>query len=112
MAANWFLIHQSDFSIFPDFESYRDQLKKRRIETSTALCEQLLQDTGVAILPGVDFGRSRDELTARIAFVDFDGREALLNYSENTLLHGNFIEKYCGRTLKAMGLIVEWLTKL
>ena len=41
------------------------------------ICDQLLDDTGVAILPGTDFGGRDDEVTARLAFVNFDGAQAL-----------------------------------
>ena len=39
--------------------------------------QKLLEDTGVALLPGSVFGRPEDELTARFAYVDFDGAKAL-----------------------------------
>ncbi len=108
----WALSPQGGFYVFPDFGEYRDLLKKHSVTTSIDLCEQLLQDTGVAILPGADFGRARHELTARIAFVDFNGDAALKNYSEGHPVTDEFLEKYCGRTLKAVDLIVEWLAKL
>ena len=45
--------------------------------TSRELCERLLVETGVAILPGHEFGRPAEELTARLAYVNFDGEQAL-----------------------------------
>ena len=39
--------------------------------------EKLLEETGVAILPGSAFGRPETELTARMAYVDFDGAKML-----------------------------------
>lgn len=65
------------FYLFPDFGACREALAARGIETSAALCERLLEGTGVAILPGSDFGRPESELTARLAYVDFDGSRAL-----------------------------------
>ena len=41
------------------------------------MCRRLLEDTGVAILPGGDFGCSPEELTARLAYVDFNGKAAI-----------------------------------
>jgi aspartate aminotransferase len=36
-----------------------------------------LNDTGVALLPGIAFGRPAEELNARIAYVNFDGGKTL-----------------------------------
>ncbi len=65
------------FYFFLDFSNHREALARRGIRTSEALCHRLLEDTGVAILPGSDFGRPATELNARLAFVDFDGARAL-----------------------------------
>ncbi|CAE7494891.1 dapX, partial [Symbiodinium sp. KB8] len=45
--------------------------------TSGWLAQDILHHTGVAMLPGTAFGRARGELTFRIAYVDFDGAEAM-----------------------------------
>ncbi len=45
----------------------------------------MLEEAGVAMLPGIDFGHQPDELVARMAYVDFDGRlvlEQLKNYDD------------------------------
>ncbi|PSR11342.1 MAG: aspartate aminotransferase, partial [Bacteroidetes bacterium] len=65
------------FYLFPDFEHYRKPLAARGITTSVDLCEQLLTESGVALLPGVAFGRPATELTARLSFVDFNGEQLL-----------------------------------
>ncbi len=65
------------FYLFPDFCPGEERLRRRGIASSSQLCEALLEDTGVAILPGSNFGRPDDELTARIAYVNFDGARAL-----------------------------------
>ena len=53
------------FYLFPDFRSKADRLARRGITSSTALAERLLEETGVAILPGRAFGCSGRELNAR-----------------------------------------------
>ncbi len=105
------LAPQGGFYIFPDFDQYRQLFQKKGILTSTDLCDQLLQDTGVAILPGVDFGRPKDELTVRIAYVDFDGTAALKNFPDHAALNDDYLQKYCGRTLRAVDIIVDWLSE-
>ena len=65
------------FYMFPDFGTAVARLQGRGIETGKQLCERLLAETGVALLPGSAFGRPETELTARVAYVNFDGRSAL-----------------------------------
>lgn len=103
---------QGGFYVFPDFESARDRLQARGIDTSERLCERLLEERGVAILPGSSFGRPPHELTARIACVDFDGARALAAVSvipREQPLDITFMKRHCGRVVDAVERIVEWL---
>lgn len=65
------------FYLMPDFSPLDARLRARGIDTSRALAERALEATGTAFLPGEDFGRDPRELTARLAYVDFDGAAAL-----------------------------------
>lgn len=103
---------QGGFYIFPDFSGYRIKLEERNILNSAQLCDALLQDTGVAILPGSDFGRNPGELTARLAFVDFDGGLALQQYPEDGVLNREYLLRCCGRTVEAVERLVGWLEAL
>ncbi len=79
------------------------------------MCEKLLEDTGVAIFPGSDFGRPEVEFTARLAYVDFDGREALEGMKKvpgNQHPGQEYLEKYCSRMLEAIDRICDWLNKI
>ena len=100
------------FYLFPDFSPLREQLAKRGIDDGPALCGQLLAETGVAILPGSQFGRPPGELTARLAFVDFDGARALVNAEGTPLdqpLPDDFLEANCSRVLTAVQRVCDWL---
>ena len=96
------------FYLFPDFGSMREGLAARGVETSEALCKQLLEDTGVAILPGSAFGRPEAELTTRLAYVDFDGAAAL-EAAAGQPLNGAFLEARCARVVEAVERLVRWL---
>jgi aspartate aminotransferase len=103
------------FYLFPNFQFYRDKLASKGILTSFELCEKLLQETGIAILPGSDFGRQPEELTCRVAYVDFDGEmvlnKAMTEYSEIPL-EDDFLNKYCGKMLDAISKMEDWLEDL
>jgi aspartate aminotransferase len=102
------------FYLFPDFSKWQNKLAERNIHTSPELCEALLQETGVAILPGTEFGRPAEELTTRLAYVDFDGAKALQaaeKISENGDLDTKFLETYCGNVLDGVNRLCNWITE-
>lgn len=102
------------FYAFPDFSPLRDKLAARGITTSAQLCSRLLQETGVAILPGSCFGRPEEELTARLAFVDFDGARALAAAEQipnDQPLDETFLRRNCDRVVTAMERMSDWLSR-
>ncbi len=102
------------FYLFPDFEPIRDRLAHRGIKNSRQLCRQCLEETGVAFIPGDEFGMPADTLTARIAYVDFDGARALLAAESIPLeseLDEAFLREYCQPTMDGIDLLCEWLTQ-
>ena len=100
------------FYFLPDFSGYREKLNAKGITTSYELCRQLLADTGVAFLPGSSFGRPGEELTTRIAYVDFDGARALAA-AERVVPHEEldlaFLNTYCPNVVIATDKICQWV---
>jgi aspartate aminotransferase len=102
------------FYLFLDFTPLADRLRARGIDGGRELCDRLLEETGVAILPGVAFARSRSELTARLSYVDFDGDRALAASEKVPLdqeLPGEVVEHCCERVLEGVRRISEWATQ-
>jgi aspartate aminotransferase len=103
------------FYVFGDFYNYSEKLKEKGIDTAKKVTDKLLEETGVAILPGVDFARPATELTFRLAFVNFDGGIALekakTEYQDRTI-DQEFLEKYCTNTLEGIRALVKWLNDL
>lgn len=101
------------FYMFPDFSPFADKLAKKNIKNSVTLCERLLQEKGVAMLPGRAFERPREELTARISYINFAGARSLAA-SETIAMHhelpNEFIQAHCEETLGGMETLAEWLT--
>jgi aspartate aminotransferase len=100
------------FYVFPYFHPFQEKLHARGIRSSAQLSERLLQETGVAILPGSDFGRPAAELSARIAYVDFDGARAL---AAAEVLPADrppdlaFLQTHCAGILTAIDRLCDWL---
>jgi aspartate aminotransferase len=100
------------FYLFPDFILHKNKFDKKKITNSFELADKLLEETGVAILPGVSFGRPENELTARIAYVDFDGTRALSaaeQVKSEKDIDNDFLETYCGNTIEAIDRICDWV---
>ncbi len=97
------------FYLFPDFSATR---RRAGDASSVELCERLLDETGVALLPGSDFGRPSEELTTRLAYVNFDGGRALAEAERVPLsqpLGEAYLRACCGETLAAIERICDWV---
>ncbi|MEZ4897162.1 MAG: aminotransferase class I/II-fold pyridoxal phosphate-dependent enzyme [Saprospiraceae bacterium] len=105
---------EGGFYLFPNFNAYRSALIKREIFTSTTFCEHLLEETGVALLPGEAFGRPENEYTCRLAFVDFDGGVALAAADNDlsTALDESFIRIHCPLVHEGITRLCDWLEGL
>ena len=99
------------FYLFPDFENFRELLNSRGILTSKELCKKLLEEAGVALLPGSNFYMSENFFAVRAASVDYDGKKVLKDFPKN----GDFTEKVCTKLFpnlsKACDNIDSWLRK-
>ena len=96
------------FYLFPRFENLRDRLVARGIDNGPLFCERLLEETGVAVLPGNNFGRPTAELSARLAYVDFDGATALQMAAKKPVDEA-FVTRHCSRVTTAMQLMADWV---
>jgi aspartate aminotransferase len=104
---------EGGFYLFANFNPFREELIKRGIITSEQLCERLLEETGVAILPGSVFGRQPEELSARLAYVDFDGARALVAAGQvpaNKSLDIDFLNLYAPKVMTAVDRICNWFS--
>jgi len=96
------------FYLFPNFDRC-NIVQRRQFRSSMELCNALLQETGIAALPGVAFGREPEEMSIRLAYTDFDGVEALRQATAGVPIDRAFVEKYCGRVVTAMNLFADWM---
>lgn len=112
LKADKVLVHQPEggFYLNPDFSEYQEVLAAKNINNSQALCNRLLDETGVALLPGSAFGYSAERLVTRLAFVDFDGENAL---AKSALISGElpdtFVETIAPKLVEGVTKIGKWL---
>ena len=77
-----------------------------------ALAEVLLQETGIATLPGTAFGREINELSLRLSYVDFDGDVALQNVETMAEDDPAVVTTLCPRIELAMTRLSDWVARL
>lgn len=102
---------QGGFYNLPDFSHYQKQLAKSGITSSNQLCREILKNTGVAGLPGSDFGIN-DGLLIRFAFVDFDGSKLIEKLLEDPALPIDQQTPELEHLFQAVPRINNWLNSL
>lgn len=96
------------------------RLRRRGLASAEELADQLLRDTGVATLPGDAYGWDKSKLCLHIAFVDFDGAQAIEHVAELPRFQGQvdpegdakFVEKYAPRVVLGAQKMRQWLDKM
>jgi aspartate aminotransferase len=91
------------FYLFLDFSP----ISPRGIRTSDALCAKVLEETGVVLLSGEAFMRPEEEMTARLAYVIFDGGEAMA--AAGAAVSDQFLEEQCPRVLEGIERLANWV---
>ena len=81
----------------------------KKYPSSEEMCKDLLNKTGVATLPGSDFGFSPDKMYARISFTDFDGGEFMKNIKEDTKIDLNLINKFAPKIVQGTQKLKAWV---
>lgn len=104
---------EGGFYLFVDFSPLKAKLNKAGIKTSQKLCERLLKDTGVALLPGDAFGMKPDYLAARLAYVEFDGAAAMKAVAKlrKKPVPESFLNSPFGKTARGIRAISGWAGK-
>ena len=92
---------QGGFYLLPEFIN-------KKFSTSTELCNNILKETGVALLPGSDFGFSEKKLLARLSYTDFDGENFMNNTVHNEEINYEKIKKYAPKIIEGTNRLKDW----
>ena len=96
---------EGGFYLMPDFT----KLLSHKFKSSKIFCKTLLDETGVAVLPGSDFGFSQDKLIFRLSYVDFDGSKFLEAKNEE-IIEKN-LNKFAPKIVEGIKQIVNFTLK-
>ena len=81
----------------------------KKFKNSEEMCNDLLNSTDVAILPGSDFGFSKDRLIARLSFTDFNGKDFMKNIPKNLDFDKDIIKKYAPKIVEGTKRLKDWV---
>ncbi len=96
---------QGAFYLMPEF-------KNKKYKTSSKLCEAILNDTGVAMLPGSDFGFSPKKMLVRLSYTDFDGTEFFKNVTNCRMINDEMIKKFAPNVVEGVTRLSNWAKNL
>ncbi|MDA7572777.1 aminotransferase class I/II-fold pyridoxal phosphate-dependent enzyme [Candidatus Pelagibacter sp.] len=92
---------QGGFYLMPEFLN-------KKFSTSSEMCDKILKDTGVALLPGSDFGFDKSRMLARLSFTDFDGQKFMDQIKVNKIINDNTINKFAPKIIEGVNKLKKW----
>ena len=90
------------FYIMPEFVN-------KNFSNSCKMCNDILVKTGVALLPGTDFGLPPEKMIARLSFTDFDGKKFMQNLKNNTKVNENLLQKFAPKIVEGTKRLKGWV---
>ena len=84
----------------------------KKFSTSEEMCSDILKKTGVALLPGSDFGFAKELMIARLSFTDFNGQEFMDYVKKNNKLDINSISKFAPKIIEGTNKLKLWSESL
>ena len=92
---------QGGFYLMPEFLT-------QKFSTSEEMCSNILNETGVALLPGSDFGFSKERMIVRLSFTDFNGGEFMQNIKKTKKIDINSISKFAPKIIEGTKKLKLW----
>ena len=93
---------QGGFYLMPEFLT-------QKFSTSEEMCSNILNETGVALLPGSDFGFSKERMITRLSFTDFNGGEFMQNVKKTKKVDMNSISKFAPKIIEGTKKLKDWV---
>ena len=72
------------------------------------MCDNILKDTGVALLPGSDFCFEKSRMLARLSFTDFDGQKFMDQIKVGQIIDDNTINDFAPKIIEGVDKLKKW----
>ena len=92
---------QGGFYLMPEFLN-------KKFNSSAEMCDDILNKTGVALLPGSDFGFDQNRMLARLSFTDFDGKKFMEEIEDNTKIDDTLIKELAPKIVVGVDKLKKW----
>ena len=92
---------QGGFYVMPEFLN-------KKFNSSAEMCDDILNKTGVALLPGSDFGFDQNRMLARLSFTDFDGKKFMEEIEDNTKIDDALIYELAPKIVEGVDKLKKW----
>ena len=76
------------------------------------MCKDILNKTGVAMLPGSDFGLDSSKMLARLSYTDFNGSDFLKNTLGSKKLDTADLKKNAPNIVEGIAALKDWSNSL
>jgi len=96
---------QGGFYLMPEFIN-------KKYKNSSALCEAILNETGVAMLPASEFGFSPKRMLTRLSYTDFNGGNFLKKVTEFETIDEEILEEYAPNVVEGVKKLTNWAKNL
>ncbi len=93
------------FYLMPEFST-------KKFSSSEEMCKNIIDQTGVALLPGIDFGFAKERMIARLSFTDFDGSKFMKNFEKEKKLDSESIIKFAPKIIEGTKKLKVWSESL
>ena len=84
------------------------EFSNKSFSNSSEMCDNLLKETGVALLPGSDFGFDKTRMLARLSFTDFNGQEFMNNIKNGKKINNDLILKLAPKITEGVNKLKKW----
>jgi aspartate aminotransferase len=80
----------------------------RKFNSSSEMCNNILKETGVALLPGSDFGFDKNRMLARLSFTDFEGQNFMNKIQKNQNIDRSSILELAPKIVEGVDRLKKW----
>ena len=88
------------------------EFKNKKFKNSAQLCDIILKETGVAMLPGSDFGFKPKKMLTRLSYTDFDGIEFFKNVESHKSISEEMVKTYAPNVVEGVTKLSNWAKNL
>ena len=92
---------QGGFYLMPEFLN-------KKFNSSAEMCDDILNKTCVALLPGSDFGFEQNRMLARLSFTDFDGKKFMEKIEDEIIIDDILINELAPKIVEGVDKLKKW----